>query len=62
MKFLKFCGLTILVSSDYFQREFTDTTTNILNGLPGYAAFFTSGATSVASRYDFNDRGLPVFM
>ena len=37
------------VSSDCFQRKFSDTITNFLKGLPGYAAFFTSGTTVEAS-------------
>ena len=37
------------VSSDCFQRKMPDTINNFLNCLPGYAAFFTSGMTAVAS-------------
>ena len=51
-----------IVSSDCIQRKRPDTIINFLKGLAGYAAFFTSGTITVASRYDFNDKGLPVFM
>ena len=50
------------VSSDCFQRLFIDTTTNILNGFPGYATFFTSITVAVVSRYASKDRGFPVLM
>ena len=50
------------VSSDCIQRKRPDTIINFLKGLAGYAAFFTSGTITVASRYDSNDNGLPVFM
>jgi hypothetical protein len=50
------------VSSDCFQRKRPDAIINFLKCLPDYAAFFTSGTITVASRYDFNDKGLPVFM
>ncbi len=56
-------GKTVLaVSSDCFQRKRPDAIINFLKRLPDYAAFFTSGTITVASRYDFNDKGLPVFM
>ena len=39
----------LAVSSDCFQRKIPDAIINFLKGLPGYAAFFTSGMTAVAS-------------
>ena len=47
--FVKIWWLRFIVSSDCFQRKFSDTITNFLKGLPGYAAFFTSGTTVEAS-------------
>jgi hypothetical protein len=37
------------VSSDCFQRKISDTITNLVNDLPGYATFFSFGTTTVAS-------------
>ena len=54
--------VSLEVSSDCIQRKRPDTIINFLKGLAGYAAFFTSGMITVASRYDSNDNGLPVFM
>ena len=52
----------IIVSSDCFQRKMIDTIINFLKCLPDYAAFLSSATVTAVSRYDFNDRGLPVFM
>ena len=43
------CRDRIFVSSDCFQRKMPDTIKNFLNCLHGYAAFFTSEMTAVAS-------------